>query len=356
MVFETTSTPEEEEEKGILATRKAEASGLLSANRAARAPAAPSRPTDGYLGRSAGTGFLGTDDGDTGGYLGRSEGSYGVPTATKKTTDMYSVVSHLSKEEEDGIATKTIDFLFGPEAAVIGIAHDSKGWSWNVDNMKQQWSEQPVWVNALATTSLVGTILFPAALAVKSSFKVGKMATKMKLGTLAETAEISTWKDMGMLADSKVSKYADLDPDTVLMLRKQEVAVNSYKRMKTRAERAAGGEDLNPIEKIRHEFDKRFAQTYNALVDDAANGGIKSEFHEMHNKLWQNDTVGTLLREMPDEKDGASIYAYMLGRIAPGRGLEQKALQTYGKLSAKNQYWADSYSMKLGFSSTISNR
>ena len=46
---------------------------------------------------------------------------------------------------------------------------------------------------------------------------------------------------------------------------------------------------------------------------------------------------------MPDEKDGAGIYAYMLGRLAPGRGLEAKALQEFGKLSTKNQKWADFY-------------
>ena len=340
MAYEPSSgilPPEKEEEQDVLAPRKAEASALLSKNRAIRGQ---SEPTRDRVGKSS-SGIRGPSAGRAG-ITGSGTSGIGAPPV-RKTVDMYSVVSHLSKPEEDSITTKTLDFLFGPEAAVVGIAHDSKGWSWSVDNAKQQWAEQPVWVNALATTSLVGTIMFPAALAVKSTFKVGKMATKMKVGTALEKAEISTWKELGMITDQRIGKYADLDPNTVLMFRKQEVALNSYKRMKIRAERAASDEVLNPWEKMRHQFDKRFAQTYNALVDDAANGGVKSTFHEMHNRLWQNDTVGTILREMPDEASGPAIYAYMLGRISPGRGLEKKAVQEFGKLSAKNQKWADFY-------------
>ena len=330
---------EEEETEGLLSPRQAEGEALLAKSRVVRTEVAPaSKASSGYLGTKP-SGYLGTKS--SSGYLGSEGGSRVLPV--HKTVDMYAVSNHLSKPEEDGIVTKTADFLFGPEAAIIGIAHDSKGWSWSVDNARQQWSEQPVWVNALAATSLIGTIVMPATLAAKNTFTIGKMATKMRTGTARELSEIDNWKAMGMLADQKVSKYADLDPDTVMMLRKQEVAVNSYKRMKVRAEKAASDEVLNPFERVRHEFDKRFAQTYNALVDDAANGGVRSQFHEMHNKLWQNDTVGTLLREMPDEASGPAIYAHLLGRLAPGKGLEQAAVLEYGKLNAKSQKWADFY-------------
>ncbi|KKN92380.1 hypothetical protein LCGC14_0208710 [marine sediment metagenome] len=326
-----------EEEERTLSQREAEGSALLSKNTAVRGRS-PKTPSDSGIGSS---GILGPSG--KSGILGPSGGSgIGVPPV-RKTVDMYKVVSHLSKPEEDSIGVKTLDFLFGPEAAVIGIAHDSKGWSWSVDNAKQQWSEQPVWINALATTSLVGTIMLPAALAVKSTFKVGRMATKLKVGTALEKAEIGTWKDMGILKDQRINKYADLDEDTVIMLRKQEVAVNRYQKMKARAERAATDEPLNAWERVQHEFDRRFAQTYNALIDDAANGGIKSEFHEMHDKLWQNDTIGTILREMPTEADSPAIYAYLLGRITPGKGLSAAATKQYGKLSVKNQKWADFY-------------
>lgn len=333
---ETERRREENRKKGLLKDgpspeRVAEGSALLSRNKSRRSQT-------GIVGTTAklkSTGYSSTNKGP----------GFGAPV--RKTTDLYNVIGHLSAEEKDGFLTNTVDFLFGPEAAVIGIAHDSTGWSWSVDNARQQWSEQPLWVNALATTSLVGTMMMPAALAVKSTFKVGRMATKMKMGTLLEKAEIDTWQKMGMLEEKfkgkAITKYDDLDPETVILLRKQEVAVNSYKRMKARAEKSASDVDLNPWEKMRHEFDKRFAQTYNALVDDAANGGIKGQFHEMHNKLWQNDTVGTILREMPDEKEGAAIYSYLLGRIAPGSGLAKKGLAQYGKLSEKSKAWADFY-------------
>jgi hypothetical protein len=273
------------------------------------------------------------------------KGSLFGPEEPPQTIEMDTVASRISEDDTAGVASNTLEFLFGPELGLIGIAHDAEGWSWQVDNIQQQWSENPLWVNALAATSLVGSLLLPSAMAVRSSMKFGKLASKA--GKIANEAdEIGKWKTMGLIADQNVNTYSQLGGNyekTIQMLRKQEVALTRYEAMKARAQRAANG-DLTwgtPVEKVQHEFDKRFAQSYNAVIGNAGNGDIKSQFHAMHDELWKEDTIGTLLSDMPDEKSGPAIYAYLMGRNNPA--LSGKAKQRFGSLSEKDKLWADVY-------------
>ena len=265
------------------------------------------------------------------------------PMPVQTTLEIKSVGSRVPKEQELGLVSKTFDFLFGSEAAILGVAHDAEGWSWSVENLQQQWSEQPLWKNALAMTSLVGTMVMPAGLAARSTLKFGKLATKMgRYG--GEAAEIAKWKDRGMLGDQSIMTFADLGDDadkTVKMLRRQEIALDRYTAMTERAKMAADGTLKHPVEWGLHQFEKRFSQTYNTMIGNAANGDVKSAFHDIHNQLWKNDTVGTILRDMPNETAGPAIYAYLMGRVNPN--LAPKLTQQMGKLSAKDKKWADFY-------------
>jgi hypothetical protein len=178
-------------------------------------------------------------------------------------------------------------------------------------------------------------------MALRSSMKVGKLASKA--GKIANEAdEIGKWKQMGLIADQNVNAYSQLGGEyekTTALLRKQEVALTRYESMKARAQRAANGELSwgTPVEKVQHEFDKRFAQSYNAAIGQAGNGDIKGKFHALHDELWKNDTIGDILGNMPDEAAGPGIYAYLMGRNNPA--LAAKASQKFGKLSDKDKLW-----------------
>ena len=79
---------------------------------------------------------------------------------------------------DQGIGIRDVtNFLIGPEMAVVGAKWDQGSFSWNLENMYQQWSEQPVWVNALNTASLVGTIMLPGWRAAQKSLKMGMLAS-----------------------------------------------------------------------------------------------------------------------------------------------------------------------------------
>lgn len=249
------------------------------------------------------------------------------------------------KQPEQGWGMKTFDFLFGSEAAVVGIAHDSEGWSWSVENMKQQWSEQPLWVNLLATASIAGTIAFPAIRAATMSAKFGKIATKTgKFG--GEAKELADWKAAGRIEDH-IESYSQLGDGhkTVELLRKQDFALNKYSDMAKRADAVARGETTwtnSPMALVRHNFEKRFANKYADAIDSfGGKGGTRQLYHENLDRLWKSEEVGKLLTSLPDDVSMPKIQAYMMGRLEPS--LAGRATKEFGKLTVDEKKFADFY-------------
>ena len=252
------------------------------------------------------------------------------------------------KQPTEGWGMKTLDFLFGSEAAVIGIAHDSEGWSWSVENMQQQWSEQPLWVNLLGTASLVGTLAFPAARALSMSAKFGALATKTaRYG--GEAAEIAKWKEAGRISDD-VASYAQLGDvgsdgsKAVELLRKQDYALSRYSDMAKRADAVSRGETTwasSPVARMQHAFDKRFANNYNDAVDLLGTGSARGKYHRTLDDMWKSDEIGQILGNLPDNAAMPKIQAYMMGRIDPT--LAGRAVKEFGKLSTTDRKFADFY-------------
>ncbi len=282
-----------------------------------------------------------------GSFASSTKGLSALPAfASTKTLEESAVTTDVQPPEQ-GWGMKTLDFLFGAEAAILGIAHDSDGFSWNMENARQQWSEHPLWSNLLSLTSLVGTMVVPAGLAVKSSMKFGMLASKV--GALAlEAKEIETWQKAGMIG-LNIKKYNDLgdgfveSKKVVKMLRQNQVSLEKFGKMEARAKRAQAGElsmKLTPLDSAKHHFEKRFSSTYNRLISPTAEGAAAREgYHASLNNLWKSDTLGTLLTTMPEEVAGPKMYAYMLGRLNPS--LAPRAAKDFGKLSATEKKFAD---------------
>ena len=62
-------------------------------------------------------------------------GSLFAPEEPGITIETDRVASRISDEDTGNVASNTMDFLFGPELGLIGIAHDAESWSWSVDNI-----------------------------------------------------------------------------------------------------------------------------------------------------------------------------------------------------------------------------
>jgi len=259
-------------------------------------------------------------------------------------------------EVEETMAIKTLDFLFGSEAAVIGIAHDSDGWSWSMENLKQQWSEQPLWSSLLGLGSLVGTMVLPAGLAVRSSMKVGALAVKAGVRTKGgikafESFELDKWKKAGFI-EKDVTSYAELGGRAgAKRARQAELTRDKYLRNMQRNKQAESGKldwKDHPVDRLNYEFDKRFSNSYQAHVDPSSLPvQAKKEYHRALNSLWKTDTMGTLFKTMPVAASGPRISAYILGRLNPT--LAGKATKDFGKLTAAEKAFGD-FSVRLACS------
>lgn len=229
-----------------------------------------------------------------------------------------------------------VDFLFGGEMAVAGMKYDNAGIHWNMDIAKQQWSEQPVWLNLLNTTSLVGTMLFPAARAAWAMGKFGKGATIAKrLGGLTHADEVSKFRKLGILEDADEA----VSSKTLELARRQEWYRTKYQDMAQRLEKAAKGEgNFSTWDKIRLQFDKRFANKYFQIAGSLVNGeeDVRTAFYKNLDQLSRSEDLGKLFVNIPDEAAGTRIYQHLLNRIRPG-------LTKAAELSPAERAWADMF-------------
>ncbi len=271
-----------------------------------------------------------------------NESKYRDPAIGDVTGDL------VQPEDEMGWGMKTMDFLFGAEAAIIGIAHDADSWSWNMENMKQQWSEAPLWSNLLSSASLIGTIVVPAGLAVKGSMKAGMLAGKAGRAAF-ETAEVAKWGQLGLIDDAikKTVKYSDMDSK---MLKRMRILAASKEKKLNRlgrrdmANAVAAGEDVNMsmLDKAKYQFERRFANTYNDVVNDVSGltTSPKAKFAAALDSALGEGTVGKLMASMPsDEKQFIPISAYMMSKLSPD--VARKAGGHIGKLTNESKAWAD---------------
>lgn len=226
-----------------------------------------------------------------------------------------------------------VDFLFGGEMAVAGMKYDNSGLHWNLDIAKQQWSEQPLWLNLLNTTSLVGTMAFPAARAVATSAKFGKMATLGKrLAGLSKLDEIKYFKGLGILEGE-----GEVTAKTLELARRQESYRSRYMDIAQRLEKGVKGE--GPVswrDKIQYQFDKRFANKYFEIAGSLIDGQpqVRDTFYRNLDELFRSEDMGKFFVNVPDEEAGARVYQYRLNKLRPG-------ILSDVKLNPNEKAWAD---------------
>lgn len=265
--------------------------------------------------------------------------------------------------DETGV-TDIVNFLVGDEMAIVGAKLDNNGFAWDWEIARKQWAEEPMWVNLLATASLVGTIAFPAMKAVQSSVKFGRTGSMLgKFGP--KTEEIMKWKQLGAI-DEAVPE-AEVTDSFLRMIRKNDHARS--KHLDFEAKKIAEMEDnlevgmplpsggtVGHIDKLKWQFDKRFTNTYFEQIDSISkNGTVKKEFVDNLDKLWKNEKLGRFFVDVPGIDRGTAVYANMLlkggrainldaviSRANPGMGAKELLeAKNALKLSPKEQVWAD---------------
>lgn len=265
------------------------------------------------------------------------------PTVPQPTQNPYNLdidTVTVPGSQEKGIHPyDVVNFLFGGEMAILGMKYDNSGFLWDWEVAKQQWSEEPLWVNLLNTTSLVGTLAFPIARAGWASTKFGKIATTLLRGKgITKAMELEKFKALGLVESTE-----GIADKTLELLRRQEHYLSSYERLARRAEKMvevpSNEMALTGMERYKYEFQKRFTNTYFDIVN-ARNTGrpeILQNFHNNINSLFKAEDLGILFRNMPEGGDevGKKIYTHWIDRMSPG------IVKRLPKLTAEEQRFAD---------------
>lgn len=239
-------------------------------------------------------------------------------------------------EQEQGLDVSVVDFLFGGEMAVTGFKYDSAGLHHDWDIAKQQWSEEPLWLNLLHTTSLVGSMLFPAARAAWAFGKVGKGASLLKRAAgISKLDEIDKFKAIGLVDDS----VKDLTEKELMNFRKLERSKTHYEDLGKKLEKYEKGEteDFTLADKVKLSFAKRFTNNYFKNTSAIADGemSVLNKFHENLDSLFKQENLGRFFEELPDEAAGQKIFAHWLNKQRPG------IVKGAASLTAQERKWAD---------------
>ena len=239
------------------------------------------------------------------------------------------LVSKLSTIDDYGIKAHDItNFLFGSEMGVVGAKWDSNGFSWDWENAKQQWSEQPLWLNLLATTSLFGTAMFPVGRAAYMTTKVGKVGEALGL-TGSHADEVMRWKTMGLM---DAAKTTDLTYDQRVGMRLSERNYDKVSARLDRVARAERGEPLGAKERIMYEFEKRFANKHNELGRSIA---ARANYGARLDEIWKNENLGRFLQDVPDDIHGPNMMQHWLHSMDPTNVPKPTGL------GPKEMAWAD---------------
>lgn len=87
--------------------------------------------------------------------------------------------------KESGLGDITVrdvfNFMVGDDMKVVGAKWDQDGFSFSMENFKQTWSEDPLWLNGLRTLGL-GLNFLPPVAAINKSLKVGKLGKSLGKG------------------------------------------------------------------------------------------------------------------------------------------------------------------------------
>lgn len=260
----------------------------------------------------------------------KMKGTPELPNAMETRMSMSPASQYIS-------GTDIINFLFGDEMGVLGMKMDAEGIQWEWDIAKDQWANNPLWVNLLASTSLVGSALFPAAQAARSTYKFGMLGAA--LGKFGDKAgEIKKFKELKQIDEA--TKIEDVSEATLKTLRMQEVQNASHNRLSALLEAEGRGElEISGWEKAKFEFQKRFANTYFQLGTGlVANSGARAAYHSSLDELWKAEDIGKVLADVPEAD--AKVYQHWLH-------MEDATLVPDPKLDPKTRAWADDLSDRM---------
>lgn len=339
MAFGLLQTSRKKEEEEVVATSPPQAT--VAGTAAAMGPTPTSvvpkmrQKTAGALSIRGGPGLMETERKTQTAIGGKQIPSGLLSTSKRPVMEPYDptpndpVIEKLTTTSDAGTQPKDIvNFLFGGEMGIIGAKWDNEGFSWDWENAKQQWSEQPLWINLASTVSLFGTAAFPVGRAAYLTTKVGRVGEALGV-TGSHADEVMRWGAMGLM-DSSHAKSLTFDQRK--MFRMMERNYDKTSARLDRVAKAQRGEPLGTKERMFYEFEKRFANTHDEL---GRSSNARMKYHERLDSLWKNENLGRFFVDIPDDTNGPGLMQHWMHQMDP-----QNVPKPTG-LTPKDMAWAD---------------
>jgi len=247
-------------------------------------------------------------------------------------------------EEDQGLDVDVMDFLFGGEMAVVGLKYDNSGFHHDWESAKQQWSEEPLWLNLLNTTSLVGGMAFPLGRAAWAFKNVGRGASLLKrTAGITKADEVARFKNLGLLHEAE--KIEDVGESGLKRLRNLEISQNKTQDLAEKLNKNMLGEteDFTLMDKVKMQFASRFTNNYFKLTSEVADGGetATKAFHNNLDSLFKAENFGKFFSEAPDAAAGKKIYAHWVNKMRPG------LIKGAASLTPSELKWADGMELAM---------
>lgn len=227
-----------------------------------------------------------------------------------------------------------VKFLVGGELSVIGVQQDIQGWSWSWENMKDTWSEEPLWVNLLNTASLGASFIYPG---VKGALK-GTGLIKTSLNTL------DNFKSVGLVDNSvtEIGKAEYKKLDDIMRIREKYFKGRAIDQAIADGKEAPPELFKNPIDYASYKWRQNFGNEYMRIAGMIGDQELMStQYYRTVEQLAREQNFGQFFDEMP--KDGQKLYQHFLSRLdssisAPGlTQAEKKWADAYWDFAAKTQ-------------------
>ena len=239
-------------------------------------------------------------------------------------------IRELGFSDPNIVPRNLINLFIGDDAQILGFKWDTEGVSWNLENAKQTWAEEPLWINVLRSIGL-GLDFFPVISAVNKSLKVGRLGQKFGTGfkfidwtnnlddmadpTLQlskwfkafsnETDEISWLAQKGFLNPEIETTKKALKQARILAMTEQKITRNSLlsKAIASGQESYywAGKEiKVGSLQKLRHWFDSEFANSY-WKVANATQPSDVAKFGKSLDEFYKTENLGRFFTDIPEE-------------------------------------------------------
>ena len=273
----------------------------------------------------------------------------------------------------------TVNFLIGDDLAVTGLEWNENNFTWNMENLKQTWSDEPVWRNAMRVASL-GLNFIPVAGAINKSMKFGKIGKLLPAKSFKfidpvdgaqsfrwferfsdEASEAAFLTQQGFLevgATAKAAKSARKAMASRQRANKIDAINKAIAKDESHFQWAGESIKIGPVDKAKANFNRSFANSYWAASNNTAIGFHKA-FTASLDKFYKVEDFGkhfsSLTPDLLNPVNQKAIHKFMQSgdKVHLSKMNQDSVTQLDNLMASYKNHQDEWFEMGAGFSDEI---